>query len=52
MKSNNLVAGTPEVQDNEELGLVQVRWSFVNKDENLLTRLQNFNLSFNIEVEQ
>ena len=40
------------MQDNEELGLVQARWSFVNKDENLLTRLQNINLSFHFEVEQ
>jgi len=31
---------------------VQARWSFVNKDENLLTRLQNINLSFHFEVEQ
>ena len=41
-----------ELQDNEELGLVQARWSFVNKDENLLTRLQNINLAFHFEVEQ
>jgi len=34
------------------LGLVQARWSFVNKDENLLTRLQNVNLCFHFEVEQ
>jgi glutamine synthetase type III len=40
------------MQDNEELGLVQARWSFVNKDENLLTRLQNINLCFHFEVEQ
>ena len=39
-------------QDNEEVGLVQARWSFVNKDENLLTRLQNINLAFHFEVEQ
>ena len=32
------------VQDNDEVGLVQARWSFVNKDENLLTRLQNIKL--------
>ncbi|KAI4337089.1 hypothetical protein L6164_015543 [Bauhinia variegata] len=42
----------PHFKDNEELGLVQARWSFVNKDENLLTRLQNINLSFHFEVEQ
>ncbi|KAI3784228.1 hypothetical protein L1987_43323 [Smallanthus sonchifolius] len=39
-------------KDNEELGLVQARWSFVNKDENLLTRLQYINLAFHFEVEQ
>ncbi|KAL6212338.1 hypothetical protein ACLB2K_017558 [Fragaria x ananassa] len=42
----------PHFQDNEELGLVQARWSFVNRDENLLTRLQNINLTFHFEVEQ
>ncbi|KAJ6839363.1 putative xyloglucan glycosyltransferase 9 [Iris pallida] len=42
----------PHFKDNEELGLVQARWSFVNKDENLLTRLQNVNLCFHFEVEQ
>lgn len=31
---------------------MQARWSFVNKDENLLTRLQNINLCFHFEVEQ
>ncbi|XVE55710.1 hypothetical protein DITRI_Ditri03aG0180000 [Diplodiscus trichospermus] len=42
----------PHFKDNEDLGLVQARWSFVNKDENLLTRLQFINLSFHFEVEQ
>ncbi|XP_038898377.1 probable xyloglucan glycosyltransferase 12 [Benincasa hispida] len=42
----------PHFKDNEELGLVQARWSFVNRDENLLTRLQNINLAFHFEVEQ
>ncbi|KAF6149090.1 hypothetical protein GIB67_018668 [Kingdonia uniflora] len=42
----------PHFKDNPELGLVQARWSFVNKDENLLTRLQNVNLCFHFEVEQ
>lgn len=42
----------PHFKDNDEIGLVQARWSFVNKDENLLTRLQNINLSFHFEVEQ
>ncbi|AAF02144.1 putative xyloglucan glycosyltransferase 6 [Arabidopsis thaliana] len=42
----------PHFKGNEELALVQTRWAFVNKDENLLTRLQNINLSFHFEVEQ
>ncbi|KAK4796078.1 hypothetical protein SAY86_028404 [Trapa natans] len=42
----------PYFKDNDEVGLVQARWSFVNKDENLLTRLQNINLAFHFEVEQ
>ncbi|KAI3937759.1 hypothetical protein MKW92_030964 [Papaver armeniacum] len=42
----------PHFKGNEDLALVQTRWSFVNKDENLLTRLQNINLSFHFEVEQ
>lgn len=42
----------PHFKGNPELGLVQARWTFVNKDENLLTRLQNINLCFHFEVEQ
>ncbi|PIA62174.1 hypothetical protein AQUCO_00200287v1 [Aquilegia coerulea] len=42
----------PHFKGNSELGLVQARWSFINKDENLLTRLQNINLCFHFEVEQ
>ncbi|KAM0071200.1 putative xyloglucan 6-xylosyltransferase [Helianthus debilis subsp. tardiflorus] len=42
----------PHFKGNDELALVQTRWSFVNKDENLLTRLQNINLTFHFEVEQ
>ncbi|EEF44925.1 transferase, transferring glycosyl groups, putative [Ricinus communis] len=42
----------PHFRGNPDLGLVQARWSFVNKDENLLTRLQNVNLCFHFEVEQ
>ncbi|ONK69662.1 uncharacterized protein A4U43_C05F25410 [Asparagus officinalis] len=42
----------PHFKGNPELGLVQARWNFVNKDENLLTRLQNINLCFHFEVEQ
>ncbi|RYR74958.1 hypothetical protein HN51_021168 [Arachis hypogaea] len=47
-----LLQTVPHFKDNPELGLVQARWSFVNKDENLLTRLQNINLCFHFEVEQ
>ncbi|XP_065873963.1 probable xyloglucan glycosyltransferase 6 [Euphorbia lathyris] len=42
----------PYFKGNDDLALVQTRWSFVNKDENLLTRLQNVNLAFHFEVEQ
>ncbi|KAK4798690.1 hypothetical protein SAY86_031016 [Trapa natans] len=42
----------PHFKDKPDVGLVQARWSFVNKDENLLTRLQNINLCFHFEVEQ
>ncbi|KAL0905210.1 hypothetical protein M5K25_027399 [Dendrobium thyrsiflorum] len=42
----------PHFKGNDDLALVQARWIFVNKDENLLTRLQNINLSFHFEVEQ
>uniref|UniRef100_A0A5B7AKU8 Putative xyloglucan glycosyltransferase 4 n=2 Tax=Davidia involucrata TaxID=16924 RepID=A0A5B7AKU8_DAVIN len=42
----------PYFKGNPKLGLVQARWSFVNKDENLLTRLQNINMCFHFEVEQ
>ncbi|KAI6700649.1 hypothetical protein NL676_014973 [Syzygium grande] len=42
----------PHFKGNPDLGLVQARWSFVNKDENLLTRLQNINLCFHFEVDQ
>lgn len=47
-----LMRTVPHFMDNEELGLVQARWSFVNRDENLLTRLQHVNLAFHFEVEQ
>ncbi|KAK1269159.1 putative xyloglucan glycosyltransferase 5 [Acorus gramineus] len=42
----------PHFKGNPEIGLVQARWAYVNKDENLLTRLQNINLCFHFEVEQ
>ncbi|XP_057451539.1 probable xyloglucan glycosyltransferase 6 [Lotus japonicus] len=42
----------PYFKGKDDVALVQTRWAFVNKDENLLTRLQNINLSFHFEVEQ
>jgi cellulose synthase/poly-beta-1,6-N-acetylglucosamine synthase-like glycosyltransferase len=51
-KPDFLKRTVPHFRDNPELALVQARWSFVNRDENLLTRLQNINLSFHFEVEQ
>ncbi|GMH02466.1 hypothetical protein Nepgr_004305 [Nepenthes gracilis] len=42
----------PYFKGNDDLALVQARWAFVNKDENLLTRLQNINLTFHFEIEQ
>ncbi|XP_037480650.1 probable xyloglucan glycosyltransferase 1 [Triticum dicoccoides] len=36
----------------KDVGLVQARWSFVNKNENLLTRLHNINMCFHFKVEQ
>ncbi|KAE9611131.1 hypothetical protein Lal_00012042 [Lupinus albus] len=47
-----LKKAVPYFKGNDDLALVQTRWAFVNKDENLLTRLQNINLSFHFEVEQ
>ncbi|KAL2610670.1 hypothetical protein R1flu_029243 [Riccia fluitans] len=51
-KSDFLKRTIPHFTDQPELALVQSRWTFVNRDENLLTRLQNINLSFHFEVEQ
>ncbi|KAH0697540.1 hypothetical protein KY290_015421 [Solanum tuberosum] len=42
----------PHFKGKPDVGLVQARWTFVNQDENLLTRLQNINLCFHFEVEQ
>ncbi|KAL7607592.1 xyloglucan glycosyltransferase 4 [Lactuca sativa] len=47
-----LILTVPHFKGKPDLALVQARWSFVNKDENLLTRLQNINLCFHFEVEQ
>lgn len=40
------------LKGKDDVGLVQARWAFINKDENLLTRLQYMNLSFHFEVDQ
>ncbi|GLJ26807.1 hypothetical protein SUGI_0523020 [Cryptomeria japonica] len=50
--SDFLKKTVPHFKGNDDLALVQARWAFVNKDENLLTRLQNINLCFHFEVEQ
>ncbi|GJY44535.1 probable xyloglucan glycosyltransferase 12 [Tanacetum coccineum] len=50
--SDFLMKTIHQFKDNEELGLVQARWLFVNRDENSLTRLQHVNLEFHFEVEQ
>ncbi|KAK4764963.1 hypothetical protein SAY86_026053 [Trapa natans] len=42
----------PHFKEDPKLGLVQARWGFINKDVNLLTRLQKINMSFHFEVEQ
>ncbi|CAH9084549.1 unnamed protein product [Cuscuta europaea] len=47
-----LKLSVPHFKGKPEVGLVQARWTFVNKDENLLTRLQYINLCFHFEVEQ
>ncbi|GJV47703.1 xyloglucan glycosyltransferase 4-like protein [Tanacetum coccineum] len=47
-----LILTVPHFKGKPDLALVQARWSFVNKEENLLTRLQNINLCFHFEVEQ
>ncbi|KAL8094777.1 glucomannan 4-beta-mannosyltransferase 1-like isoform X1 [Apium graveolens] len=37
---------------NENLGMVQARWKFVNADECLMTRLQEMSLNYHFSVEQ
>ncbi|XP_021761835.1 probable xyloglucan glycosyltransferase 5 [Chenopodium quinoa] len=51
-KPDFLQQTVPHFEGKPEVGLVQARWTFVNKDENLLTRLQYINLCFHFEVEQ
>ncbi|KAJ1381092.1 Nucleotide-diphospho-sugar transferase [Sesbania bispinosa] len=40
----------PHFKGKPDLGLVQARWAFVNKDENLLTKASKLNLCFHFEV--
>ncbi|KAI6689774.1 hypothetical protein NL676_026602 [Syzygium grande] len=51
-KSDFLQQTVPHFKDNPKLGLVQAKWIFVNKDENLLTQMQNVDRCFHFEVEQ
>lgn len=51
-ESDFLKLTIPHFKENSQLGLVQARWAFVNKEENILTRLQSIHLSFHFEVEQ
>ncbi|KAI3442544.1 Glyco_trans_2-like domain-containing protein [Psidium guajava] len=51
-KPDFLEQTVPHFKDNPKLGLVQARWIFVNKDENLLTQMQNIDRCFHFEVEQ
>ncbi|KAJ7542456.1 hypothetical protein O6H91_10G107500 [Diphasiastrum complanatum] len=51
-KADFLKRTIPHFKENPQLALVQARWTFINRDENLLTRLQNINLAFHFEVEQ
>ncbi|CAI5934951.1 unnamed protein product [Closterium sp. NIES-64] len=51
-KPDFLKLTVPHFKNNPDVALVQARWNFVNKDENLLTKLQTINLRFHFEVEQ
>lgn len=51
-KPDFLMKTVPHFKDNPKLGLVQARWIFINKDENLLTQMQNVDRCFHFEVEQ
>eukprot|EP00897_Mesotaenium_endlicherianum_P004358 jgi/Mesen1/3950/ME000209S02952 len=51
-KSDFLKRTVPHFAEQPDIALVQARWAFVNRDENLLTRLQLINLAFHFEVEQ
>ena len=42
----------PHLLDNKKLGVVQSRWTHINKDYSLLTKLQGFGLDAHFVVEQ
>ncbi|XP_045809937.1 glucomannan 4-beta-mannosyltransferase 9-like [Trifolium pratense] len=42
----------PFLLNNSEIGLVQARWTFVNADECLMTRMQQMSLDYHFKVEQ
>ncbi|CAM8889105.1 unnamed protein product [Rhodiola kirilowii] len=47
-----LMRTIPFLVHNSELALVQARWTFVNSDECLLTRMQEMSLNYHFIVEQ
>ncbi|KAK2454855.1 glucomannan 4-beta-mannosyltransferase [Trifolium repens] len=42
----------PFLINNPEIGLVQARWTFVNADECMMTRMQQMSLDYHFKVEQ
>ncbi|KAI3904122.1 hypothetical protein MKW98_021708 [Papaver atlanticum] len=42
----------PYFKNNPEIGLVQARWTFVNSDECIMTRIQEMSLNYHFKVEQ
>ncbi|XP_045809905.1 glucomannan 4-beta-mannosyltransferase 9-like isoform X2 [Trifolium pratense] len=42
----------PFLVNNPEIGLVQARWTFVNADECMMTRMQQMSLNYHFKVEQ
>uniref|UniRef100_A0A7N1A783 glucomannan 4-beta-mannosyltransferase n=1 Tax=Kalanchoe fedtschenkoi TaxID=63787 RepID=A0A7N1A783_KALFE len=51
-ESDFLVRTIPFLVHNSEIALVQARWTFVNADECLLTRMQEISLNYHFIVEQ
>ncbi|WOL12670.1 glucomannan 4-beta-mannosyltransferase 9-like isoform X1 [Canna indica] len=47
-----LLRTIPFLIHNPKIGLVQGRWTFVNADENLMTRMQEMSLDYHFFVEQ